>query len=77
MPHWFYDGGGWLGGLFMLISMVLLWGGLITVLVVVFRRYGPARHSQGNALRLLDERYARGDIDQEEYERRRSTLARS
>lgn len=87
MPYWDhgYGAGGWLGGLLMLLSMILLWGGVITVVVILVRRFagsgGPrdgehrdGRGSAHSALRILDERYARGEIDEEEYERRRTRL---
>ncbi|NIJ11830.1 putative membrane protein [Saccharomonospora amisosensis] len=86
MPYWdhgYWDGG-WVGGLLMLLSMVLLWGGVITVVVILVRRFaghggsrgegGEGRDGYGSALRILDERYARGEIDEEEYERRRTRL---
>lgn len=80
MPGWDYMnhgwGYGWAGGLFMIITMVLFWGGLITIAVILVRRLGhhdvPHRD---NAHRILDERFARGEIDREEYEARRHVLA--
>ncbi|WP_158888141.1 SHOCT domain-containing protein [Amycolatopsis anabasis] len=75
MPHWYYDGNGtWFGGLFMLISMILLWGGLITIVIIVLRRYAHPPQPRNEALRILDERFARGEIDLDEYEQRRATL---
>jgi putative membrane protein len=80
MPGWDYDmnhgwGYGWVGGLFMLITMILFWGGLITVAVILVRRFGPhAAPHQDSAHRILDERFARGEIDRDEYESRRQAL---
>jgi putative membrane protein len=83
MHYWQNDwDGSWLGGLFMLISMVLLWGGLITVVIVLLRHFGRtgSDHNPGRdhneALRILNERFARGEIDKDEYEQRRTTLER-
>ncbi|PXY19023.1 SHOCT domain-containing protein [Prauserella muralis] len=86
MPYWDwghgYAGGGWLGGLLMLISMVLLWGGVITVVVLLLRRFatpaqgGGHRDTPPDAQRILDERFARGEIDEDEYQRRSAALRR-
>jgi putative membrane protein len=58
----------WLGGL-------LVWGALIGVAVWAIRRFtGPTR---GDAARILEERFARGEIDAEEFQRRRLLLERS
>lgn len=79
VPYWDHDywGASWLWGLFMLISMILFWGGVITVVVLLLRRFGrsPVRHDD-SATRILDERFARGEIDEQEYERRRTVLRR-
>lgn len=72
-------GGGILGGgLFML----LFWGGLILLVVfgvqALFRQSGNSGNlssgSGKNALDILKERYARGEIGQEEYEERQRNL---
>ncbi|MET7831439.1 SHOCT domain-containing protein [Micromonospora sediminicola] len=41
----------------------------------VVRMPGPDRTSPGTARRILDERYARGEIDEDDYRRRRAGLA--
>jgi putative membrane protein len=77
MHYWQNDwDGGWLGGLFMLISMILLWGGLITALIVLLRHFGRPGRDHNEALRILNERFARGEIDRDEYQQRRTTLER-
>ncbi|PRX45935.1 putative membrane protein [Prauserella shujinwangii] len=81
MPYWDhgYWNGGWLGGLLMVIMMIVFWGGLITITVLLLRRFthpGGGQRPSGDAQRILDERFARGEIDQEEYERRRAVLRR-
>jgi putative membrane protein len=81
--HGWYDndgGYGWLGGLFMALTMLVFWGGLITLILLLARHYLPRRHpgadERDTATRLLDERFARGDIDAEEYQQRRDLLAK-
>lgn len=59
--------------------MWLIWIVLIVVLVLVLRAAVGTGPSQGgtpqrNAREILDERYARGEIDQDEYERKRRDL---
>jgi putative membrane protein len=60
-------GGMWLGPLFMLIPLVLL----VAAVVVLLRWMGVGSGDGGGRVRtareILDERYARGDIDREEY----------
>lgn len=80
--YW-YDHGmnGW-GYAVMALNMVLFWGVLIGAGVLAYRwlrRDEPAGEAQPRlatftARRLLAERYARGEIDEEEYRRRLSTL---
>jgi putative membrane protein len=81
----YYDhymwGGGWhgmfLGPLFMMLFFVVL----VVAVVVVIRWLGglPAHHAHHapggkTALDILKERYARGEIDKEEFEERRRVL---
>lgn len=70
-------GHGWDGGpgpwLFIPFSFALLWITVIALAIWRFRRGGPpwARHD-GHA--VLAERYARGDIDADEFRARRDVL---
>ena len=78
--------GGWSmmsggGGLFALVFMLLLVALLATLIVatvVAIRRLGPTsgepRLVGGSAQRLLGDRFARGEIDEEEYRRSRAVL---
>lgn len=73
--------GPWDGGWgFGMMIMSLLFLALIVVGVVLIVRSFPhgeqaAPRSDGSrALDILDERFARGEIDQQEYEERRRTL---
>lgn len=76
---WEHTGGwgmGWIG--LGVLHMVLFWGVIIFVIVVLVRwlsggsAYPPPAKS---ALDILRERYARGEIDQSEYERIRRNIA--
>lgn len=66
------------GGGMVLWSLFLLAliGGGIWLAVRAFRGddRGPATGEQSSARQVLDERYARGELDDDEYERRRRIL---
>ncbi|MCU1678743.1 MAG: hypothetical protein JWM93_3501 [Frankiales bacterium] len=62
-------------GLFGLaiVANLLFWGALIWLAVWAVRRFtDPSK----NALAVLEERYARGEIDENEFAARRATLTR-
>jgi putative membrane protein len=63
------------GWLVMWLLTVIFWGGLLTVGFVLVRS-AVTRHSPDDARRLLDERLARGEIDADDYARRRDLLER-
>ncbi|KXS36641.1 MAG: putative membrane protein [Halomonadaceae bacterium T82-2] len=71
---------GWGHMLFGGLMMVLFWGAVIALAVLLVRGLtrgrSEAAHQRPTALELLQERYARGEIDQQEYERRRRDLKR-
>jgi putative membrane protein len=83
-----YDGGwGWGGWLVMAVIMVLFWGLVIAGLVALVHYLTathrshhqagpPAESGQGSrrAEDLLAERFARGEIDDDEYKRRLALL---
>lgn len=80
-----WDGWGWGWWLIMALLMVLFWGAIVLG-VVALVRYGRDRHEPPtaepppdqqrppSALDVLDERFARGEIDAEEYTKRRELL---
>jgi putative membrane protein len=70
---WGGPGWSWVGGLFSLA----FWVALIVVAVVLLRRELPhlgQRSQASSAVRLLEERYARGEISREEFLHRREVL---
>jgi putative membrane protein len=63
----------------MIICAMLLIAGLAVVILVTFRfsragQGGASVLGAGSARRILDDRYARGDIDHDEYRKRRDLL---
>ncbi|GAM47834.1 hypothetical protein NSK11_contig00062-0033 [Nocardia seriolae] len=81
--YWYdHDMGGW-GFAWMGVGMLLFWGLLIAGLVIAVRFAvsdrgpavggGPAVRPPG-AEELLKERFARGEIDEQEYNSRLATL---
>lgn len=65
--HWEFMGWGGVMGLFWLVILLLL----VWLAVGLFRRDGGGGQS---AREILDKRYARGEIDETEYRRRRAEL---
>lgn len=75
---WWSDGVGWGGWVAMALAMVAFWALVILLVVAIFRgdrdtSAGPAPQHR-DPLGILDERFARGDIDADEYRARRSEL---
>jgi putative membrane protein len=73
-----WNGGGW-GWLVMSASMLVFWGLVIWgVVSVVGSSRGPSSGAgrPTDPERILKERFARGEIDAEEYEQRREVLRR-
>jgi putative membrane protein len=75
-PAWWMWGA---GGLVMMLMILVFWGVVIVGLVfgirwLVSQGRGPTHDS---ALAILRERYARGEIDREEFEARRRDLEAS
>jgi putative membrane protein len=74
-----WSGWGWGGWIMMTFLMVAFWAAVITGIVLLVR-YGIAdghhgqAHTALNAEDVLAERFARGEIDDEEYRRRLALL---
>jgi putative membrane protein len=61
-------------GFFGLVFMIAILGLVVWALLSAIRR--PGSGSRRGALDLLDERYARGEIEREEYLEKRADLER-
>jgi putative membrane protein len=74
LADWHHDGPGW-WIVFPLLWLALIAGGLV-LLVRSGGGWGPPRAAghRESALDVLDARYARGEIDVDEYRERRSVL---
>ena len=83
MGMWDWDGwhmGGpeWLFWLIAVAAQILFWGAIVFLVIQLLRRRpSHEHHSRSSALRILEERYARGEIDRDEYLERRSVLERA
>ena len=67
----------WGFGMFGGFGMLLFWGILIFIIVLAVKSVRAGSKESNNARRILDERYARGEIDEEEYEKRKRVLSNS
>ncbi len=84
MMHYGYGNGGghWAMWILMIVAMLVLWGALAWIIVTLLRQRGGNSEPRGGApggpgpepLRILDERLARGEIEEEEYKRRRDLI---
>ena len=66
-------------GMFGWFGMLLFWGVLFFVAVLIVRSLLPGNSKQKNssAMELLNERFARGEIDAEEFAKRKLLLSES
>ena len=68
---------GWYGWGWGILMMVAFWG-LLLVLVWILVRSAVGsrdeRRARPDALEILDERFARGEIDEDEYRQKRRVL---
>lgn len=67
----YYDGWSWL---WMAAMMVLFWGAIITLAVWAFRSFGGPRRDGDAAMETLRQRFAAGEISQEEFDKTRRAL---
>jgi putative membrane protein len=78
-PHMMWWGGGWYGMIFGPLFMILVLAVLIAAVVLLVRWVGgPWRQTtppqSRTALDILKERFARGEIDKNEFEERRRVI---
>lgn len=65
--HWMFGGFMWIFWIAVLVGIILLIKWLV--------QQKPAEpHSQENSLEILKKRYARGEIDKEEFEQKKKDL---
>jgi putative membrane protein len=83
-PGYWHYGWDWGGGhmIFGSLMMFLFWGIIIIVIVLAVRWLGsgsshgtPPAVSRNKALDILQERFARGEIDKDEFEERKRLLS--
>ena len=79
-PGYWHSGWDWGWGhmLFGSVMMILFWGGLILLIVLAVRWLGGGlgkAASRKTSLEILDERFARGEIDREDFEERKRLLS--
>lgn len=83
MGHYGWNGGGMGAGgwVFIAMLMVVFCGGVVAVVFALVHHSAPGRDDpprvgapEDPALRVLDERFARGDIDADEFTKRRDVL---
>lgn len=77
MMGWYHDGSGGGGWVFMMLAMVAFWVLVALALMVIFRgtqRSGSPKPERSDPLQILDERFARGEINEDEYQARSSVL---
>jgi putative membrane protein len=87
MHYGYYNGGGghWGAWILVIIAMLVFWGALAWIIVTLLRQRGshsdprlvPPSGTSPDALLILDERLARGEIEEEEYKRRRDLIKRN
>lgn len=72
---WWHDGMNWGGWVAMTVMMVAFWAVVIFGLIAVLGRTGErSRTPQLDPQNILRERFARGEIDADEYHARQETL---
>ncbi|MER7010257.1 SHOCT domain-containing protein [Saccharopolyspora sp. NPDC000359] len=78
MHYWDGYGPSMWGMAVMAVSTVLFWALIIVAIIALVRylgRSGRGEQSTASAEQILAERYARGEIDDEEYRRRLQALS--
>ena len=80
MMGWYHGEMGWDGWIVMTLAMVIFWALVIFAVVAIFRGTKTAA-GDGSApedpMDILDQRFARGEIDEQEYHARQAILRAS
>ena len=73
---WWHNGMGWGGWVVMTLTMVAFWSLVVFAVVAIFRRDREVEQDQSrpDPERILDDRFARGEIDLDEYHARQDAL---
>jgi putative membrane protein len=75
--HYGMMGGGW-GMIFMIIAMILFWGliigGIILLVRFIFPSVSSGMKPSQDALEILKQRYAKGEIEKEEFDSKKRDL---
>ncbi|RIV22903.1 hypothetical protein D2Q93_08740 [Alicyclobacillaceae bacterium I2511] len=76
MFGWYHPWGFWMGGTVMMGIGLIVMIAFLYFMFRAFRGFGPmnGNNSFHNSLEILKERYARGEIDQETYNRMKNEL---
>ena len=72
----YYWSGGWWGLILMILAMVFFWGIVIGGVILVVRTIlslGREKNSS-QALEILKQRYARGEIEKDEFEQKKKDI---
>ena len=80
MMGWYHDGAGWGGWLVMTIAMLAFWALVVVAVVVLFRgskSSGQESSPHQDPMDILTQRFARGEIDEDEYHARSAVLRAS
>lgn len=76
MHDWGWGWGGmWLGPIFMLVVLAAFVAGIVALVRLFAGERPTGDRTTRSAREILDARYARGEIDREEYLRRRDDMA--
>ncbi len=81
-PEYWHMGWGWGHMVFGSLMMLLFWGAVVLAVVLTVRYIGgsggraESSDSPNRALAILEERFARGEIDKDEFEERKRLLSR-
>lgn len=82
MMGWYDDSVGWGGWVAMILMMIAFWGLIIFAVVAIFRGSTSQSSSSGqietgqqrSPMQTLDDRFALGEIDADEYHARQAVL---